>query len=98
MKSENTDITRNRHGGNPESIAAFEAIRNSLPQQRSTVLQWIEAAHDGLTCKELAAAWGVGMNVISGRFSELKRDGLIAKRGTRGGCGVMFRVKPLETL
>ena len=83
------DITRNRHGGNPESEAAFEKIHRSLPRQRAEVLEAIGSHQQGITCKEMADSWNVGMNVISGRFSELKRDNLIIKIGVRNGSAIM---------
>lgn len=46
------------------------------------------AGNRGVTCRELADQWGTGMNCISGRFSELKRDGQIAAKGRRDGCAV----------
>jgi DNA-binding transcriptional regulator YhcF (GntR family) len=84
------DITRHRHRGNQESETAFERVRQVIPEQRFEVLRAIRAAgKEGLTCKELAKQWGVDMNKISGRFSELKRDGMIRKIGVREDSGVM---------
>jgi len=84
------DITKNRHGGNEQSTAAFEEIRESLPKRRSDVLVMIQKAGlKGLTVHEAAKLAGTTPNTLSGRFSELKRDGLITKRGTRptvSGC------------
>ncbi len=85
------DITENRHQGNPESVAAFQSIQSALPRQTLRVLQEIAAAGQrGLTCRELAAAWGVGMNKISGRFSELKKEGLVTKVGVREKSGIVI--------
>lgn len=75
------DITARRHGRNPESMEAFAGVQDKLPEARAKVLEEIRGAGvRGMTCKELAAEWGVGMNTVSGRFSELKRDGLIVPR------------------
>jgi hypothetical protein len=83
------DITRNRHGGNAMSHAAFLRIVNSLPEQRGNVLRAIESAGTkGLTCRELSERWKCGMNVISGRFSELHKAGHITRLGERDGCAV----------
>lgn len=84
------DITSNRHGGNEQSQLAFERVRDELPQMRARVLRAIRIEPDGVgwTCRELANCWEIGMNAISGRFTELKRDGLIKKQGTRDGCAV----------
>lgn len=89
------DITANRHGGSPESRDAFERIRHEIPDARLRVLMEIQARPlGGMTCKELAAFWDVDMNVVSGRFSELKRDGMIRRLYDNGdpvrreNCGV----------
>lgn len=83
------DICANRHRSSEESMAAFERIASDLPEKRAEVLRAIAGYESfGLTCKELAAAQGVGMNVISGRFTELKKDGLIRKTGVRNGSAI----------
>lgn len=83
------DICKSRHKGNTESEAAFDKAKDTIPHQRQKVFEAIRLrSKKGLTCKELADLWAVGMNAISGRFSELKRDGLIEKVGVRNGCGV----------
>ncbi len=75
-----SDICSNKHGGNGESIAAFGGGK---AEQRQRVLDAIKASEAGLTCDELAAQWGVHCNAISGRFTELKREGHIEKQLTR---------------
>lgn len=78
------DITARKHGGNPQSAAAHRKRAHKGPQQRERVLAAIRlAGEQGLTCDELAERWGVGMNAVSGRFSELSRAGKITKNGTR---------------
>jgi len=78
------DITRRKHGGNPESAQAHARRAGKWPQQRARVLAAIRlAGPQGLTCDELADKWGVGMNCLSGRFSELRKAGAIRKAGTR---------------
>lgn len=95
MKPPQEDITENRHGGNEQSAAAFEKIVKSLPSMRRIVFDAIaHAGKEGLTCKELARAWGCGMNEISGRFTELKRDKRIHRIATREGSGVMVVSQP----
>ena len=94
------DICQSRHQGSEESVVAFETkIKPSLSQSRAKVLAAIKAAgQDGITCKELAASWGVGMNKISGRFSDLKRAGLIAPAGpARDGSKPLQKPKPNQT-
>lgn len=76
------DICERKHGGNPESAAAFDATTTAM--QREKVLKAIMAAGDaGLTVDELAAAWDTTPNAVSGRFTELKKENWIVKRGTR---------------
>lgn len=84
------DITANRHGGNAQSREAFEKIEAALPKMRNTVYAYVKAysASGGFTCRELGIVLQVGMNQISGRFTELRKDGLIKKQGTRDGCAV----------
>lgn len=69
------DVCAGRHGGSPESRAAFREHRGSFSESRARVLGLIrDSGADGLTCKEAARILGVGMNQISGRFSELKME------------------------
>lgn len=87
------DICERKHGGNEQSAAAFEAL--NLNNLQAEVLDAIQSAGQrGMTCHELADQWGVGVNQISGRFSELKAKGLAAVVGTRRNeagrlCGVL---------
>ena len=78
----NTDITSRRHGGNVQSELAFERASQSgqIKTDRQNVLKAVESqGTHGLTCKELAEKWGVDMNRVSGRFTELKKQGKIMK-------------------
>lgn len=84
------DPSFSRHRGNAESRDAFEAIKGKLPAARARVLEFVRSrGEQGATTDEVAAAFGVGANVVSGRLSELKRDGLLVptanKRVTRNG-------------
>lgn len=90
------DFCERKHGGNAESEAAFKRMAPTIPAQRAMVLDMVRnAGPEGLTCKELAARLGVGMNVISGRFTEnrVARD-IVRKIGADGwpvrrdGCAV----------
>lgn len=78
------DVCQNKHQGNEQSTQAFQTkVRPTLRQRQIEVLQAINnAGNQGLTCKELAKAWQIGMNAISGRFSELKRLGEIEPAGS----------------
>lgn len=78
------DICQNRHGGNEQSEEAFEAIRKGLPRRRALCLVLIhKASPEGLTVHELANHLGTTPNAVSGRLTELKKDGRITKIGTR---------------
>jgi len=80
------DICENNHGGVSESVDANERVAPYKEQQREFVLQKIkDAGEEGLTCKELARELDVGMNRISGRFSELKRDSEIIQKSDIDG-------------
>lgn len=90
-----TDICESRHGGDPNSRAAHQLLsRNgTLARQRALVLGAIRAAGpQGITCAELAAHWGVGLNRISGRFTELVRDGKAIRQGRRNGGHVHIKL------
>jgi DNA-binding Lrp family transcriptional regulator len=93
MTLELWDICGRKHKNNPESRAAFRQLDAS--QQRARVLAAVQQAGiHGLTCHELADRWNVSPHQISGRFSELKKQGAIRKRGTRinsagNSCGVL---------
>ncbi len=83
-----TDITANRHKGNEQSTAAFHVIKDKISASKERILNAIRRS-DGLTCDELAVMFNATPNEISGRCSELKRDGKIYKSGTRktrSGC------------
>ena len=87
MTDTKEDICARKHRGNAQSVAANETAKPTKARQRERVLQACKM-FGGVTCRELADLWRVGMNQISGRFSELKREGLIEKVGTRKGCGI----------
>ncbi len=83
------DICQNRHKGNEESRAAFDTIKGTLSVQQERVLRAIRDSDTGLTVDEIAVNLGATPNQISGRASELKRQGRIIKAGTRltrSGC------------
>ncbi len=83
------DICENRHRGNQESQAAFQRIAGSLPAARQRCLGFIQSQGEhGATAQECADAFGIPIHRVSGRFSELKRDGLITKIGVRNKGGI----------
>lgn len=82
------DHCARKHGGNPESKAAFEVIKDNLTTAQHEILmnlrQW-----GGRTVDEVAVWMNTTPNAISGRFTELRIKGRIEKRGTRptrSGC------------
>jgi hypothetical protein len=95
-----TDITKNKHGGNAQSNAAFEKIEHKLNLKQKQVLATIRIAiiwkpiTDGATCKEIAQRHHCGMNAISGRITELKAMGKIKQIGRRDGCAVYVLNEP----
>lgn len=82
------DICQNKHGGDPESVAAHAA--GDKLRDRAVALEFIRLrGQTGATADEFAEHLGRQLNQVSGRFTELKRDGQIvasgAKRPTRSG-------------
>lgn len=77
------DVTANYHRGNPQSRAAHDSIVSSKDQQRGRIMALLKLRPAGLTCDEAEVLLGMRHQSCSARFSELKRDGLIAPDGTR---------------
>jgi len=90
------DITKNKHGGNAQSNAAFEKIEETLTERQEDILFLIAdwGGEDGATCRNIADLMGCGMNAISGRITELKRMGKIKQIGRRDGCAVWVINEP----
>ncbi len=83
------DICSNRHKGNEQSTAAFHVIKDKISASQERILNAIRQMDSGMTVDELSVYFGATPNEISGRCSELKRDGKIYKSGTRktrSGC------------
>jgi len=93
------DICANRHKGNEESVKA-----NAKPdkhRQRALIMSILEReGYTGrMTCDAIEEITGLPHQSCSARISELKRDGLIHKIGTRptrSGCqaAVYAKSKP----
>lgn len=95
MTFDQYDVCAKRHRGNPESVDANRKSSHNRRAMQIAVYNKIkDAGIQGLTCREAAESFGKGMNALSGRFSELKADGLICKVGRREGCGVYIAVAP----
>jgi len=84
------DICENKHGGKFTSRAAFKRAQPKMSKSRQDVLFAVEMSLDiGLTAKEYAQKNGLQLNTISGRFTELARDGWIMQTDEkRNGCAV----------
>ena len=86
------DICASRHGGSQESIDAHSRIIHSKEDKHQRIMKLVQARDGyGLTCKELAAAWGTHPNNVSGRLSELVQRGKLKKSGERrNGAAVLI--------
>jgi hypothetical protein len=85
------DITQNKHGGNANSQAAFEAIKDELKPRQNLVYRTIRLMQDfdgDSTIIGISRWLGLAPNVISGRLTELKAMGKIKAVGRRDGCAV----------
>jgi hypothetical protein len=92
------DICANRHKGARTSVEAHKRIRGGLQARREAVYAMIEKSWSrGITLDEVAFLTDTTPNAISGRFTELARDGRIVKCGrrkTRSGCSaVVWKAK-----
>lgn len=88
-----SDITANRHKGAETSVAAYDRIKADLPKVRRWVYEmFLRRPVKGFTVHEIAERLDVSPNVVSGRLTELKRDGLIVPNGEkRGKAAVLVR-------
>ena len=75
------DVCSNRHRGNELSEAANPS-HSAKSRDRQVILNLMRE-HGSLTCDEACAVLHRNPNEISGRFSELKRDAMIRRVGTR---------------
>lgn len=78
------DICRNKHGGADTSEEANARIHSRKENDRQRVLRLAEARGSyGCTVHEVAAAFGVSENCVSGRLSELKASGQLVLSGEK---------------
>ena len=91
------DPCENRHKGSPQSVVAHERV---LPSKDATYKRIMEVLtmKGPLTSKEIARALNViGLNYISGRFSEMKALGWIEETGnTRQRAAELRAMKPMS--
>lgn len=89
-KLELWDVCQNRHGGNPESSAAFNKIYSRLTAAQERVLRCIrDAGERGRSNDDICIVLGLTPNQVSPRLTELRIQGRIGKIGTRptrSGC------------
>ena len=82
------DITRNYHGGNPQSEKANKRTRKTRDRATLVVFLHMCGLH-GATCDEAEIATGLSHQTCSARFSDLKKDNVIIEIGetrlTRSG-------------
>lgn len=85
------DICARKHQGAAGSEAAFNRIRPHLSESHASILNWLRQVGPG-TAKEYADYADRQLNTISGRFSELKRDGLILPTGEYRDGACIYRL------
>lgn len=85
------DPCARKHRGNPQSEAAHTRTLHTKQQTYKRIMTLLKARGEfGATSKEIAAAFGVELNTISGRFSELKAMKWIKENGERrNGAAVL---------
>jgi hypothetical protein len=86
-----SDPCANRHKGNPQSEAAHKRIVHTKQDTYKRITDLLRARGPyGATSKEIAAAFGVQLNTISGRFAEMKQMKWIKETGERrNGAAVL---------
>lgn len=83
------DVTAKRHGGNEASAEANKRAQWAKGYWRGRVILFA-AERGAFTLKEICEAFDRPLNALSGRISELKRDGLLVDTGERrNGCAVL---------
>lgn len=80
------DICSNKHGGNSESVAAFEETSENYREAMRESIYGIALARgaSGVTTDEVARIFSKPPNAVSGRLTDLKKAGrLIATNDCR---------------
>jgi predicted transcriptional regulator len=88
MNKNTDDICKNYHKGNEQSVAANMIAAPFKVSTRVKIILALKTRGDQ-TCEELEKELQLSHQACSARISELKRDGLIRKIGTRptrSGC------------
>ena len=69
------DVCAGRHGGNPESVAAFERVAPTLNETRAAILEFARSRKTaGVTVHDVCKHFGKTPNEVSGRLTELKSE------------------------
>lgn len=77
------DVTERKHGGNPESEAANLAAAENKSKFRKVIFDWFLGNGPAIAEDCLAAFPGLRYSTVTARISELRRDGMLVKIGTR---------------
>lgn len=85
------DVCEAKHLGNAESQVAFASVQPSTGKTRQDILAWLKRVRRG-SPKEYAVAANRPLNTISGRWSELKRDGLIRPANTKHDGSMQYEL------
>jgi len=90
------DPCERKHKGNAQSIEAHKRVLHSKQETYKRIMALISSRGEfGATSKEIAYAFGVELNTISGRFSELKAMRWLRESGERreGAAVLVCEVK-----
>jgi len=71
------DPCQSRHGGNIDSMIAWEKVRDHVNEIHEKILREYTACPVPISPKEICEKWGVHPSDISGRFTELKQAGML---------------------
>jgi len=80
-------------------LASWDGVQGSLPERRRAVLGIIASEPNGLPLFRVVQKIGWPVNCVSGRITELAKEGLIEDAGVRavnpatGKSAVVWRVK-----
>jgi len=81
MEPATKDPTSSRHGGAETSVEAFAGTSQEKRDNDKRRILELSQRPDGVTLHEACADMGRNPNELSGRFSELVRDGQLERRG-----------------
>lgn len=84
------DVCARKHKGSATSIAANTRANKTKARDKMRIMEFAIKNMGRCYSKQIARAFGVDLNVISGRFTELKDLGMLAETGEREeGCAVL---------